>query len=537
MRALFSSFKIGFIACASLGLSLSPLLAEEEIPVRLELSVGDDSGSHSERYNMIIKDKETGSTLLVHQAPSFGKVETTVYNQFRTGKEYEISLAHTGTDPGYLQNNDNKPDYDYFAEIKEPDDAQTCNQGRKPILIIKDEQKILGDHGESDYFYAQGKTATLIIALLDLDIEHPGTGEVTEEKEGQEGLVAVKRDEETPLTRLKLKPIEPSNIGGKYYLTFPGDLKIWKSANRTGAVTEETEFNPDVETTLYVEALEKSDALNDQEITLNWRDDEGENDSAGDWVNLTAVQAEFPVELKVFLPPQWVSIPFSFWPPAWPDLGQMPSEPVQEIPMEMWPLWENVKIARGDDRFSFSDLFGAPARVRHKVVICPYKELSTQAIKLNTEDKKTDGSKNYRRVQSIQHPNQAYSDLNRLIDNAVLTDEADPDLKNVYAELKNWSDKSLFVNMHGVADEPIVNPSAAIDWDLTVELNTTNPLEPKVKLTGKQDGFPGYELYIKNLEDDAIPVYQWLPPGDRTIISLLPWLDTEDVSTDFISIP
>lgn len=515
MRALFFSFKIGFIACISLGLGLSSLLAEEEIPVRLELSVGDDSSSHSERYNMIIKDKENGSTLLVHQAPSFGKVETTVYNQFRTGKEYEISLVHTGTDPGYLQNNDNKPDYDYFAKIKEPDDAQTCNQGRKPILIIKDEQKILGDHGESDYFYAQGKTATLIIALLDLDIEHPATGEVAEEKEEQEGLVAVKRDEETPLTRLKLKPIKPSNVGGKYYLTQSGDLKIWKSANRTGAVTEQTEFNPDVETTLYVEALEKSDALNDQEITLNWRDDEGENDSAGDWVNLTAVQAEFPITIRAFIPYLW-------------------TEP--DVPASIWDLlglgFYDV-VARGDNRQLSLNYEDNRYRLMQQVVITPYKDLHQSADKISKRlTKAAANSTHYRKETSVPEENQSQHHGYALLPNPEVVGNGPPPPPEQKFEIKDYQKQktTLYIEVGGEDGAlPWYAPSALIpdlNWKLDVTVDCGNPIKPKVRIENKRDGFPAYEVIALTSDSNPIDIYYWAPPWERQVGPY--WLTTEE---------
>lgn len=53
------------------------------------LEVGDHSGSHSERYNLIVGGVR-------HQAPEFGVVSTSTY-QFERGRSYPISIVHTGT--------------------------------------------------------------------------------------------------------------------------------------------------------------------------------------------------------------------------------------------------------------------------------------------------------------------------------------------------------------------------------------------------------------------------------------------------------
>jgi hypothetical protein len=139
------------------------------------------------------------------------------------------------------------------------------------------------------------KKAQLKIAIVetDLDIQHPSSGTVlSEEEEEEKGLVGVKQDEPMPLTRLRLKQVNPLTVGGKYHLTFSGNLKIWKNSNGSGEVTADTEFEANGETILYVEALSPSSALNDQEVALHWKDEEKEI-TDGDVVNLTAIDVKF----------------------------------------------------------------------------------------------------------------------------------------------------------------------------------------------------------------------------------------------------
>ena len=108
--------------------------------VEVTLTVGDHSGSHSERYNMIVGP-------ITHQAPDFGVVVSRTY-KFRRGQSYPIQIVHMGSNLG-------TPDYDYTAL------AAPVNSG--DAVIVADEENILGQHDESSYFYANGKTAVLQI--------------------------------------------------------------------------------------------------------------------------------------------------------------------------------------------------------------------------------------------------------------------------------------------------------------------------------------------------------------------------------------
>ena len=112
---------------------------EEAEVIRLTLTIGDHSGSESERYHLNVGRYS-------HQAMEFGVVETREY-VFRRGMSYPITVVHAGT-------NREQPDYDYTAAITGSDPS---------VFTIEDPGGILGRHEESSPFFAAGKTATLTV--------------------------------------------------------------------------------------------------------------------------------------------------------------------------------------------------------------------------------------------------------------------------------------------------------------------------------------------------------------------------------------
>lgn len=106
--------------------------------VGVTLTVGDQSGSHSERYNLIVGH-------IVHQAPEFGVVSTATY-QFSKGV-YEVEIVHRDS---VLST----PDFDYTAHIV-PDPNSDL------VVSVLDPEGILGVHYESSPFFADGKKAVL----------------------------------------------------------------------------------------------------------------------------------------------------------------------------------------------------------------------------------------------------------------------------------------------------------------------------------------------------------------------------------------
>lgn len=145
--------------------------------VPLYTFIGDHSVSNSEKWSMKIGDKW-------HSATDFGQVQRDL-REFKVGQDYQIELRHDGS------NREEGPDYDYRAWIdRYANPAWTSgattisgtnyfaveNNNNDPALMQK---RWFGDEQNN----AAGKTATLVIPGIDLDVDtgnDDGYGTVTD---------------------------------------------------------------------------------------------------------------------------------------------------------------------------------------------------------------------------------------------------------------------------------------------------------------------------------------------------------------------
>ena len=105
----------------------------------IKLTIGDPSGSNSERYNLHVG-------AISHQAPDFGVVGSGTY-KFGPGR-YAITVRWVAT-------NLETPDYDYTAQVsRESGDA---------TVTVEDPDNILGTFYDSYFDRTVGKEATLIV--------------------------------------------------------------------------------------------------------------------------------------------------------------------------------------------------------------------------------------------------------------------------------------------------------------------------------------------------------------------------------------
>jgi hypothetical protein len=430
--------------------------------------------------------------------------------QLRRDKAYEIKLIDKPTE---WTNSGGEPPHENTAQFTlwpntQTDQLLTASSNGQQLVVSKsgvleyyidNNANLLGqDIAWKDNVL--GKTAT--VGMGDLDVVHPATGELAEEAEdlGDGGYIAIKRTASTPITQLIIHA-RPYLVTSRYRLKFDtgGRYKLYRNAARTEEVISEiTHFSPATDVSLYFEGISKSATRGGEKITLQiqlngqWLD--------ADSVRMTVVQAEFPVNYSVFIPYQWVDIPIH------PD---------------------NVlddKIARGDDR-EFSENYLSSARVRHRFVITPYKQIDSSILRNGSEEKGTSGSINYRKSTSVPYPALPYTILNRLLVNPQITEgPQNADLQYVKAAISSQSNMTTaIISLNCRADEPIVNPSAAIDWDITISVTIDDPINPKYKIYGVQDGFPAYEFYIESSSQQTkIPMYLFFPPSDATVLSLLP---------------
>lgn len=127
--------------------------------VAVTLTVGDNSGSHNERWVL-----QVGG--IRHQSPDFGIVDTATY-KFKRGEEYDVRLVHMGSQAA-------QPDYDYQAQIS--------TAGNSYVI---DPDLLLGVFLGRGINRTLGLTATLVVPAANTpEIEVSGNGHVVRDGDG-----------------------------------------------------------------------------------------------------------------------------------------------------------------------------------------------------------------------------------------------------------------------------------------------------------------------------------------------------------------
>ena|GEM_PF-3342396 len=333
---------------------------------------------------------------------------------------------------------------------------------------------------------------------VDVDIVHPATGELSDTAEDADtgsGIVAIKRDDETPVTELKIHKADYLPSGSKVSLLFSNGsgentrYKMWKDAAMTQEViSSTTEFDTTIDTTLYFEGLKKSSAESGESVKQVYT--VGTTVFEGDEVKFTVVEAEFDVWLNLFIPVQWGELPAVF--DVFSPFGR--------------------KLFGGDDRGFYKLPFENPdndvdreessSRVHQQITIIPFKHLDADGMKDETIKQALGESHNYLKSQSVQHPDQDYSSTNRLVENPTITSSGTATVEGEDMDVTiEWSEgipNTVYVDFGSEADNPIVDPSYPINWTLRLRLSSENVFLPSFILTGTQDGFPAYEMYVRD---------------------------------------
>jgi len=373
---------------------------------------------------------------------------------------------------------------------------------------------------------------------VDIDVIYPVTGELSETREQQQGgFVAIRRDSGTPVTKLKLRKLE-SLQSAQFKLEWQSDkIKIWKDADRTQlVVSDQTTFAASEDTDLYLEGVKKSETQKDVEVGLKVL--VGPTTSSSVPLKLTVVRAEVDVFVRTFIPYDWVRIPH--------------------------PLHQ-LDVAKGDNR-DYDPLLAGTFRTQQAAVIIPFKDLSASNVKTVTAGAEslriavndTGETRHYFWPTSLSNPpplgilvpahsgmqlagSPGYLTAEALADNVVgsqggnfLTGEGTATTENMHIDDGARSNTDTTVRFHGGAAEPIVIGSAEINWDFNITINIADPVKPRYKITGEQDGFPAYEIYLKTDDppsaDKVTKAYQWKPPIERGVESLFPVLDDEEIN-------
>ncbi len=109
----------------------------------LPFTVSDPSESYSEKWKLTIKGLGPDDHRTISLAsPGYGQ-QATATLKLRKWNRYETSISHLGTEPTYLEENDNKPDYDWEATVDGQPTSVAVEQtedesGENNFIMVKD---------------------------------------------------------------------------------------------------------------------------------------------------------------------------------------------------------------------------------------------------------------------------------------------------------------------------------------------------------------------------------------------------------------
>jgi len=145
---------------------------------------------------------------------------------FVIGKEYPFEVHHLGTDPEYTGTP--WPDYDYKATIGGLGGNAGWLTGNG--FSVHDPEGVLGEHGESEYNFAAGKSGTLCVHGVILDLEGHDAGRedendpLTEAEEEAPGVWIIDPGAGEKKAKIVVKALGAS--GYERWLTFSDHTKV-----------------------------------------------------------------------------------------------------------------------------------------------------------------------------------------------------------------------------------------------------------------------------------------------------------------------
>ncbi|NBB78450.1 MAG: hypothetical protein GVY36_03265, partial [Verrucomicrobia bacterium] len=302
MMNTFKAFSILISVSAVVHLGYTNTFDPDDV-VNATFTVGDQSGSHSERWTMIISG---GPTDIRHQSEDYGVPGTDSYNFFRLGKSYSVTVDHAGTHSQYKASandpdceieyrgstwcNSPSPDYDYVARV----------QPQSVGFIIQDENTpaLLGTSSGNETNEAAGKTARF--GFPKPVVSFPDYTE--EEVEGDPGVLVLVNDNDSneddeidkdePFAndpdyveislKLELEGMTVDKGTARLSANRNADLRVWDPADWSTphnlplewdmATPEATSLQGSGKT-LFIEALAPSDSHKDFTLTFEYTND------------------------------------------------------------------------------------------------------------------------------------------------------------------------------------------------------------------------------------------------------------------------
>ena len=202
-----------------------------------------------------------------------------------------------------------------------------------------------------------------------------------------------------------------------------------------------------------------------------------------------------PVELNIFIPLDHVDNP--------QDVG--------------------ATIFEGDSPRAVRDT--ASYRCRQKVTVIPAQSLSADGLKAGTIENLVGVTRQYDPPTSLDASGYltAAARADMTIGAPMMVNFDVASTADMHVTVTRLSSRRVKVVLQGAAANPLVPLAPAIDWDITVEIDSTDKARPKYTVTGSHDGFPSYELLLFGQ-----PIYSYAPadPGSSTApLALFPPMD------------
>jgi hypothetical protein len=357
----------------------------------------------------------------------------------------------------------------------------------------KGSQFDLPQYSVSSSLGSRRNNGRVVLVQVDLDIVHPATGTLGESKEDANqgsGIVAIKRDDQSPITKLHIQPNSAMPFGTKVSLRFNAGnrYRIWEDPNmKIPVLSSTTEMDATVGHTLYIEGLKKSSAESGESVKQVFTI--GTTVFVGDEVRFTVVEAEFDFQFKAWLREQWVDVPF---------------HPIDNV--------LNNRIAGGDDREASTDKT-ASSRLYQAVTIIPFQHLDSDGIKDGTDQNVPGLTTLYDRGDSLPFPDRDHYDSgNRFKAGATPVQSAIVDASRAFIKVEARSDsRKTKVRLHGQAGDPLIHWACDIDWNIFVEIDATDPAGPKYQISGAHDDSPAFEIDLETSDpDNRIQAYNHL---------------------------
>jgi hypothetical protein len=139
-------------------------------------------------------------------------------------------------------------------------------------------------------------------------------------------------------------------------------------------------------------------------------------------------------------------------------------------------------------------------RVAQEAVIMPFKELNPSlypGIRQTSAQNISGVSSLWDKPTSVPNPLSPYSSTNELLPTATPTIVASPSTSRMHIDTLRPNDRKGKVRFSGAVNDPLVLGSFDIDWDLSVTIDGTEPLNQKYEIEGSHDDYPSVEVNMK----------------------------------------